>query len=285
MNGSRSKAASPGNQRMKLLQLIRKQNLTAPVFALIAVSAICTLLVAYRIIAGCQVRHAYLIWNLFLAWMPLGFAVLAAERFRSGTGVSPVRCEIESPESSDTGGSLFRSLDRRDACPTTNILRDRKFLALGIAWLLFFPNAPYIFTDLVHVLATWRQSFWAELMLILLVAMTGFLAGFLSLQVMHSLATRLWGRAGGWMFVAAVSGLSGFGVYLGRFVRLNSWDVLNPVRLLERTTTAGLNLLTQWHHTKFFILFSLFLLLAYVMLFALTQTEKAESGKAESGES
>ncbi len=270
---------------MKILRLIRKQNLTVPVLTLVAVSAICTALVVCRILAGCQVRHAYLIWNLFLAWLPLGFAVLAAERFSSGTGVSPVRCDRPSPESSDMPGSLFRSLDRLEACPTTNVLRDRKFLALGIAWLLFFPNAPYIFTDLVHVLATWRQSFWAELMLILLIAMTGFLAGFLSLQVMHALATRLWGRAGGWMFVAAVSGLSGFGVYLGRFVRLNSWDVLNPVRLLERTTTAGLNLLTQWHHTKFFILFSLFLLLAYVMLFALTQTEKAESGKAESGES
>ena len=226
---------------MKMLQLIRKQNLNAPVFALVAVSAICTLLVAYRIIAGCQVRHAYLIWNLFLAWLPLGFAVLATERFDATKG-----------------------------------LRDRKFLALGIAWLLFFPNAPYIFTDLVHVLATWRQSFWAELMLILLVAMTGFLAGFLSLQVMHALATRLWGRIAGWLFVVAVSGLSWFGVYLGRFVRLNSWDVLlNPVRLLERTSTAGLNLVTQWQHTKFLILFSLFLLLAYVMLFALTLRRSA----------
>ena len=269
---------------MKILQLIQKQNLTAPVFALVAVSAVCTALVAYRIIAGCQVRHAYLIWNLFLAWMPLGFAVLAAERFGSGTGVPPVRCAMDAPESSGRSGSSFRSPDRLEACPTTNILRDRKFLALGMAWLLFFPNAPYIFTDLVHVLATWRQSFWAELMLILLVAMTGFLAGFLSLQVMHGIAARLWGRVGGWVFVAAVSGLSGFGVYLGRFVRLNSWDVLNPVRLLERTGTAGLNLFTQWHHTKFFILFSLFLLLGYVMLFALT-LGKAESGKAESGKS
>lgn len=256
---------------MKLLQLIRKQNLTAPVFALVAASAICTLLVAYRIIVGCQVRHAYLIWNLFLAWLPLGFAVLAAERFRSGTGVSPARRERDAPESSGMSGSSFRSLDRRDACPTTVALRDRKFFALAFAWLLFFPNAPYIFTDLVHVLATWRQSFWAELMLILLVAMTGFLAGFLSLQVMHGLATRLWGCVGGWLFVVMVSGLAGFGVYLGRFVRLNSWDVLNPARLLERTGTASLNLLTQWQHTKFLILFSLFLLLGYVMLFALTQ--------------
>ena len=221
---------------MKFLRIIRHQGLTAPVFALIATSGVCAALVTYRIIVGCQVRHAYLVWNLILACLPLVFAVLAAERCR-GTG-NP---------------------------------RDRKFVTLAVAWLLFFPNAPYIFTDLVHVLATRRQSFWSEMMLILLCAMTGFLAGFLSLQVMHRLATRIWGRVAGWMFVAGVSGLAGFGVYLGRFVRLNSWDALvNPVELAQGASLAMLNLATQWQHTKFFILFALFLLLGYVMLHALT---------------
>jgi uncharacterized membrane protein len=222
---------------MKLLQLIRKQGLGLPVLALFAASTTCCALITYRILAGAQVRHAYLVWNLFLAWLPLVFALFAVERFSR-----------------------------------TNNPRDRKFLALGIAWLLFFPNAPYIFTDLVHVLAKGRPTFWAELMLILIVALTGFLAGFLSLQVMHGLAMRRWGRAVGWLFVAGVSGLAAFGVYLGRFTRLNSWDVLlNPVQLAQRTSWGAWNLLTEWQHTKFLILFSLFLLLGYVMLFALTQ--------------
>jgi len=221
---------------MKFFRIVRRQGLAIPVFTLVAASTICTALVAYRIIAGAQVRHAYLVWNLLLAWLPLWFAVLAAERFEIANG-----------------------------------LRDRKFLALGTAWLLFFPNAPYIFTDLVHVLGRWRQSFWVELMLILLCAMTGFLAGFLSLQVMHGLATRLWGRAAGWLFVATVSALAGFGVYLGRFVRLNSWDVVtSPIELLYCLRAAAWDVLTQHHDLKFLILFSLFLLLGYVMLHALT---------------
>ena len=234
---------------MKLFHLFRKQGLTAPVFALALASACLTALLVIRAIYGCEVRHLYLVGNLFLAWLPLLFAVLAVERFT-----------------------------------VTNHPRDRKFLALAIAWLLFFPNAPYIFTDLVHVAKYWRPSFWAELMLVLLGALTGFLAGFLSLQVMHGLATRLWGRARGWFFVAVVSGLSGFGVYLGRFLRLNSWDVLNPVRLVERTGEAAWNLATQWQHTKFFILFSLFLLLGYVMLFALT-LQRQESATMPGGRS
>jgi len=221
---------------MKLLRIIHNQGLAAPVLALLLASFILTLLVAYRIVAGCQVRHAYLVWNLFLAWMPLLFAVLAAQRFDTGSG-----------------------------------RLDRGLLALSTAWLLFFPNAPYIFTDLVHVLATWRHTFWSELMLILLGAMTGFLAGFLSLQLMHRLVARQWGRVAGWVFVGAVSGLSAFGVYLGRFVRLNSWDVLvNPIELAKGASLGALNLVTHWPHTKFLILFTLFLLLAYTMLFALT---------------
>ena len=222
---------------MKLFRIILKQGLTAPVFTLVVASFVCCALVVYRIVIGCEVRHAYLVWNLFLAWLPLVFALHAVERFGE-----------------------------------TKNLRDRKFLALGVAWLLFFPNAPYIFTDLVHVMAKGRPTFWTELMLILLAAMTGFFAGFLSLQVMHGFVTRLWGRVAGWLFVMGVSGLAGFGVYLGRFTRLNSWDVLwNPLRLVHRTGMGAWNLATQTHHAKFFILFSLFLLLGYVMLHAMTQ--------------
>ncbi|MEY4386290.1 MAG: hypothetical protein RLY20_1573 [Verrucomicrobiota bacterium] len=222
---------------MKFLRLVLKQNLGLPVFRLVVASGTCCALIAYRIFAGCEVRHAYLIWNLFLAWLPLLFALHTVERFHQ-----------------------------------TADLRDRKFLALGVAWLLFFPNAPYIFTDLVHVLAKGRPTFWTELMLILLAALTGFLAGFLSLQVMHAFVTRIWGRVVGWMFVTIVCGLAAFGVYLGRFTRLNSWDVLwNPLRLVHRTGLGAWNLATQWQHTKFLILFSLFLLLGYAMLYALAQ--------------
>lgn len=254
---------------IKLFSIVRRQGLALPVLTLMVASIICVALVAYRVMAGAQVRHAYLVWNLFLAWLPLLFAVLAAERFSSRTGFQPVPGVESNGRNVKSPGDSDVVLSRQDACPT-RILRDRKFLALAAAWLLFFPNAPYIFTDLVHVLHAWWPSFWVQLMLILLCAMTGFLAGFLSLQVMHRLATRLWGRMAGWLFVLLVSGLTGFGVYLGRFVRLNSWDVVaDPIGLLYCTRSAVWNVLTQHHDLKFFVLFTLFLVLGYVMLHAL----------------
>jgi len=235
---------------MKAIRTIHDQGLAAPVLALLLASFILTLIVVYRIIVGCQVRHAYLVWNLFLAWLPLVFALLATQQFTPGGHWS-----------------------------------DRRFLALAGAWLLFFPNAPYIFTDLVHVLGVWRHGFWTELMLVLLCALTGFLAGFLSLQLMHGLVVRAWGRWAGWGFVAAVSGLSAFGVYLGRFLRLNSWNVLtHPLHVVESTGLAAWTVMTQWQHAKFLILFSLFLLLGYVMLYAISQTARAgASGPAVRG--
>jgi uncharacterized membrane protein len=267
---------------MKLLKFIRNQGLAAPVFALLLASAACVALVAYRVVVTHWPWQAYLIWNLFLAWLPLVFAVMAVERFGSGTGFQPVRRGPDVSEPAELSANSFVPPGRQDACPTRRALRDRKFLALGAAWLLFFPNAPYIFTDLVHVRTAWPHNLWVDLLLILLCALTGFLAGFLSLQVMHRLATRLWGRLAGWGFVAVVSALAGFGVYLGRFVRLNSWNVLtHPVWLAEGAGHAAWNVMTQWNHTKFLVLFSLFLLLAYVMLHALTLQRRAPATALE----
>lgn len=219
---------------MKFKNAILRQGLQLPVLAVAGTSAICIAWVVYRLIVGAQVRQAYLAWNLFLAWLPLVFAILAMERFaQQGT------------------------------------IRDRKLAALFTAWVLFFPNAPYIFTDLVHLIPS-EHRFWSELMLVLLCALTGFVAGFLSLQLMHRLVAKLWGRWAGWGFVMAASCLSAFGVYLGRFARLNSWNVLtHPLRVLEGASQAALNIATQWQDTKFLILFSLFLMLGYVLLFAL----------------
>lgn len=221
---------------MHWYQVIKRRQLLMPMVAMAVASAVCIAWVVFRLFVGGQIQHAYLAWNLILAWMPLAFAILATEHFaRAGT------------------------------------MRDRRLLGSVTAWLLFFPNAPYIFTDLVHLFATRQHTFWTELMLVLLCALTGFVAGFLSLRLMHELVTKVWGRWTGWAFVIMVSGLSAFGVFLGRFVRLNSWHVVtHPLRVAEGTMEAALNVLTQWQHTKSFIVFSVFLLLGYWMLFALT---------------
>jgi uncharacterized membrane protein len=62
-------------------------------------------------------------------------------------------------------------------------------VALVLAWLVFFPNSPYILTDLLHLRAMLGVPCWYDLLMILSFAWTGLLFGFLSLRDMETLLT------------------------------------------------------------------------------------------------
>ena len=183
---------------MKLLKLAFKRETAVPMLALTFASAVCLVLVSARVLWTGQLRYGFLIWNLFLAWLPLLFALLACEKFRNSSG------------------------------------RSWRFLGLAGAWLLFFPNAPYIFTDLIHLTRGYFAHFWVDLVRILSCALTGLVLGFLSLFLMQSVVMRMFGRAASWLFIARVAGLSGIGMFVGRFLLLNSSaSDQHPDRLLE----------------------------------------------------
>ncbi len=157
-------------------------------------------------------EFAFLLWNLFLAWLPVLFADLLARRLRERTVPWP------SPGN----------------------------LALGAGWLLFFPNAPYLLTDVLH----WRPRVgappWFDLLLLLHFALLGTALGFSSLRTVRrcvaAVGRPLWTQ----VFTVAALTLASFGVYLGRFQRFNSWDVLTaPTRLAA--DIAGC-VLRPWAH-------------------------------------
>src|SRR5262245_49330326 len=112
---------------MKLLRIALKRETALPVMALVFSSAASVALVGARIIWTGNPRYALLVWNLFLAWLPLVFAMLACDRYQD--------------ESRRSWG----------------------FLGLATSWLLFFPNAPYIFTDLIHLNGYFYPHFWVDL--------------------------------------------------------------------------------------------------------------------------
>ena len=216
-------------------------------------SAVSVALVFLHILCTGQIRYWFLAANLFLAWLPLVFAVLACESLRDSK-------------------------------------RPRwQFFGLSAAWLLFFPNAPYIFTDLMHLTSRYFTHFWVDMMVILSCALTGLVLGFVSLYLMQSVVTRKYGRVTGWGFTAAVIGLSSFGIYLGRFLRFNSWDVVaNPVKLYHGISSWVADPLANSTTFAFPALFAAFLLIAYVMLYALTHLPQvnqfattAEAGKLD----
>lgn len=138
----------------------------------------------------------------------------------------------------------------------------------AFVWLLFFPNAPYLLTDILHLTARPDIALWYDLILVIAFALSGTLLG-LVLLLMQMLVHRAVGPVLGWLFALAVLGLSGFGIYLGRFQRWNSWDVFtNPHTLLADIANRLLHPLANWRTFAFSAL-SLVFLSAYLTFTAL----------------
>jgi uncharacterized membrane protein len=227
---------------MRILTLLFRREAAVPVVALTFASAVSAALVVARVAWTGKLHYAFLIWNLFLAWLPLVFALLACERYRDGRA------------------------------------RDWHFAGFTAAWLLFFPNAPYIFTDLIHLTTRYYAHFWIDLVLVLSCAVTGLVLGFVSLYLMQCIVVRAFGRIASWFFIAAVAGLSSFGIYLGRFLRFNSWDVIfKPVALYHGIGDWITNPLQNSRTSVFPLLFAAFLFISYVMLYALTHLQPAST--------
>ena len=137
----------------------------------------------------------FLPWNLFLAWIPFVLALCLAVVH-------------------DRGGPRLL------------------LWALGAGWLLFLPNAPYILTDVVH-LGEGGVPLWFDIGLIGSFAAIGLGLGLASLLVVHRIVQARAGRLVGWLVAVSSLALSAVGIYLGRFPRFNSWDILtNPESLL-----------------------------------------------------
>jgi uncharacterized membrane protein len=225
---------------MKLLRVFFTREMAAPMMALTFASTASVAMVVGRMVSTHNLHYGILIWNLFLAWLPLIFALFACHHYQNSEK------------------------------PTLAIA------ALAGAWLLFFPNAPYIFTDLIHLTAPFHAHYWVDLTLILMCALTGLVIGFLSLYLMQSIVVRMFGRVAGWVFIAVATGLGGFGIYLGRFLRFNSWDVfVRPAQVYQRLGVWSANPAFHPSSISFPILFALFLFTAYLMLYALTRLSPA----------
>jgi len=157
--------------------------------SLAGLSGLVVAMIAVRVAYSGNSDHAELVWNLFLAWIPFLVALQVYEGYRRGAA--------------------------------------RIYLLLGgVLWLLFFPNAPYIVTDFKWLTVSSGAPIWYDVVLISAGAWAGLLLGFISLYLMQAVMRRALGALNAWLFVLAALVLSSFGIYLGRFQRSNSWDVL-----------------------------------------------------------
>lgn len=198
--------------------------------ALLFTSSLATAMWFVRFVYTDSIVFIFLLWNLFLAWLPVLFALLARRNSASRLG---------------------------------------RWLWGGL-WLLFFPNAPYLLTDLLHLGQIGRVPIWYDLIMLIAFALAGLFVGFASLFWLQDLVARSWNRLASWLFVIGVLGLSSFGVYIGRFLRWNSWDVfLNPTVLL-RDLAEHLLVRSQFLETAVVtLLLTAVFIGAYFIIFAL----------------
>jgi uncharacterized membrane protein len=203
---------------------------------LVGLSGLVAGLVAFRVAYSHSFEDMPFLWNLFLAWIPFGLALLIYDRHRSGA-------------------------------------RRVQLLALGLLWLLFFPNAPYIVTDFRYLADITGKAFWYEGLLIGTAASTGLLLGFMSLYLIQAIVRRAAGARYAWLFVFVALGLSSVGVYLGRVLRWNSWDVfVRPGSLLGELAGALVDPLGHPRPIAITILFTSFLLASYAIFYLLART-------------
>ena len=141
-----------------------------------------------------------------------------------------------------------------------------------VVWLLFLPNAPYIVTDFIHLRARPPVPLWFDILLLISSAGTGLLLGYGSVMIVQRAVERRAGTRTGWLVATVALLLSAFGIYLGRFVRFNSWEALtDPMPLFS---DIAYRLMNPMDHPRTFAVTALYgvaLLLGYAALHALAE--------------
>jgi uncharacterized membrane protein len=215
-------------------RLIRNSRQLTLLASLVLASLVCIGLLMLRAMHAGNSHYVWLVWNLFLAWFPTASAVVAYN--------------IHNEDSK---------------------LRGFLVLICATGWFLFFPNAPYLITDLMHLHARPDAPFWFDMLLLIAFAWTGFFLGLISLLLMQEIVRRVFGAGLSWCFAFAMLGLGSFGIYLGRFLRWNSWDVWsNPLRLFVDIAHQVRHPLMHAQTVAFSVLFGFFLVAMYLTLTA-----------------
>lgn len=180
-----------------MLRSLRESGRLRLTFFLAAFSLFCVALSVFRVFLAGTYGYLFLNWNLFLAILPwLLTSVVVLRKVKSRVAI---------------------------------------LLAMGI-WLLFFPNCLYMLTDLIHLRQIEDAPVWLDLIIVLSFAWAGLCYGFVSLMDIESFLKERFKAA-----PRIVTGLSvcmiylaAFGIYIGRFLRWNSWDLFgNPTELIH----------------------------------------------------
>ena len=189
--------------------------------------------IGLRVLVTQNLELTNLVWNLFLAWVPFVVALILYDAARRGA-------------------------------------RGPSLAALGAVWLVFLPNAPYLVTD-VRVLDELVGTVTVSVILLAVAAATlGLLLGFVSMYLVQVVVAARVGQAAAWAVVGGALGLSGLGVYLGRYERWNSWEVATePTKIIGGLASGLLDPLAHPRPLALSLFFAVASCAGYVIFYTL----------------
>jgi uncharacterized membrane protein len=192
------------------------------------------LLIGFRMAYTGSIMHLFMCWNIFLAWIPY---VLS---------------------------KYFMTVKKKTTW---------KQVTLFICWLLFFPNALYIVTDIIHIEDTTDIPVWYDAVLLFASSFVGIIMAFVSLRKVEYFLRTIFSKRTVAILIPIILFTASYGVYLGRFQRWNSWDVIqNPIALV--IDIAG-NFRYPFHNYKVWAITLLFTSIYTLLYFFLKILPKA----------
>jgi uncharacterized membrane protein len=190
-----------------------------------------------------SLRYWFLMWNLLLGWLPLFLAAWLTTNLKTSSWLKPAN------------------------------------LALTILWLGFLPNSFYLISDLIHLQGTGEVSILYDVAMFFSFIFNGLLLGYMSIFLVHKQLLRRLRASDAHLLISVVFLLSGFAIYLGRYLRWNTWDVLlSPAGLLFDLSEGFVN--PTSHPQAFTTTLTFFLLLGsmYIVIWqfvsAMTASKK-----------
>lgn len=210
---------------LAMKNLFYKRNTIKNIVCVLSPLVFCLCLSVLRVCIAGDIFFLFLIWNVFLAFIPLLISYIIYSKH--------------------------------------NVNHFAFFFLLAV-WLLFFPNAPYILTDMVHLKIAEKRLQWFDLILVFSYSLTGLLYSFLSLHLIEKTLQAKFNIKRTYIIALCVLYLSAFGIYLGRFLRWNSWDIFSNMRQVLGDVLVRLtNPITHMEVWQFTFLFGSFLTVFY----------------------
>lgn len=219
---------------MKLIQSISNNIKTRTIAVLLMMSCSCCFLLLLRIYITKELYYLFLAGNLLLGLIPLMISYYL------------YHFHLRYP------GRYFL------------------ILSMMLLWILFLPNAPYIVTDFIHLHPKSDVPLWFDAILIFSFATTGLLSGLISIYFVHEVLDKIFTKKISWILVVFVTGLAGYGIFLGRFLRWHSKDLFFNTKSVLFDVVLHLNDTTAIAMTG---MFTLLIMFSYLILVSMVNIQ------------